>query len=69
MPDTRSRNRFIVLNLVRLVGAAIVILGAGNIGKRWVEPADAVGTGLLLIGALLILVVPLLLAQRWKSER
>lgn len=65
--DARARNRFIVLNLVRLSGAVLVALGAANVGKRWIEPADAIGTALLLLGALGILVVPRLLARRWRS--
>lgn len=63
-----ARARFILLNVVRLNGAFIVALGAANIGQRWVEPADAIGTALLLVGAIEILLVPRLLARRWKSD-
>ena len=61
--------RFLIINLVRLSGAVLVALGAANVGQRWVEPADAIGTALLLLGALEILVVPRLLAKRWRSDR
>lgn len=63
-----ARARYMVLNVVRLSGAVLVVLGAANIGKHWVEPADVVGTALLLVGAPLILIVPQLLVRRWKSD-
>lgn len=66
MTDDQARDRFIVLNAVRLTGAAVVVVGTANIGKHWVEPADTIGSALLLVGALLILVVPRLLARRWS---
>lgn len=67
MNDDPARNRFFTLTAIRFSGAALVALGAANIGKRWIEPADPVGTALLFAGAVAILLIPRLLAKRWRS--
>lgn len=66
--DVLARNRFIAINAVRFGGVALVVLGTANIGKHWIEPADIVGTALLAAGAVSILIIPRLLARRWRSD-
>lgn len=69
MSDDLARDRFITMNAIRLGGAVLVVLGTANIGRHWIEPADVVGTALLGAGAVSILIIPRLLARRWRSTR
>lgn len=67
-PDP-ARARFMILNLIRLSGVALAFLGVTIIVKRWVEPAEIVGGILLFIAAFDVLVVPVLLAKRWRTPK
>ena len=66
--DDLSKRRFALLGVIRLAGAAVVVFGVANIGRRWIEPADTVGSAMLLVGAVAILLVPRLIVQRWKRD-
>jgi hypothetical protein len=59
-----ARARFFTLGLIRLFGVASAFLA-----KRWVEPAEIVGGLLLLNGAIDVLVIPLLLAKKWRTPK
>ncbi len=67
-PDP-ARARFFALGLIRLGGVAIAFLGIAIIAKRFVEPAEIIGGGLLFIAAIDVLVVPVLLAKRWRTPK
>ena len=64
-PDP-AKNRVLALLLLRLGGA--VVLGTGV--TRWVkgggEP-DPVAAVIMLLGAVLLLVIPMVLIRRWKG--
>jgi hypothetical protein len=64
-----ARARFLALGLIRLSGVAFAFLGVAVIAKRLVEPAEIVGGVLLFIAALDIMVVPLVLAKRWRTPK
>lgn len=68
MSDDPARNRFFALALIRLSGVALAFLGIAVIVRRLIEPADIIGTALLAIGAFDVLVLPVLLARRWRSK-
>ncbi len=68
MTDDPARNRFLAISLIRLGGVALAFLGIAIIFRRLVEPADIIGTALLAIGAFDVLVLPVLLARRWRSK-
>lgn len=61
-----ARGRFAVLQLVRLAGLGVVLLGAlfyvGRLGN-----APELGAMLLIAGAAAFFFLPRLLARRWKS--
>ncbi|MFC0588489.1 hypothetical protein ACFFF7_03595 [Novosphingobium aquiterrae] len=64
-PDP-ARQRFIVLQLMRLSGAFFALLGLLVIARKVDMPVVA-GYVFLLVGFVDLFVVPLLLAKRWKS--
>lgn len=63
-----ARNRFIVINVVRVTGVAMVLTAllilAGKIDLP--QPAAIVLAGL---GMIEVFVMPLVLSRRWKSPR
>ena len=64
-----ARARFFALGLIRLGGVVLAFIGISIIAKRWVEPAEIIGGVLLFIAAIDVLVVPLILAKRWRTPR
>jgi len=66
MADDPARTRFLVIQLVRWVGLAMVIAGLLAIDGRIALPREA-GYGLFLAGLLEALILPTILARRWKS--
>lgn len=69
MTEDLAKKRFFMLTILRFSGVALAFLGIAIIMKRLIEPADIIGTILLVIGAFDVLVFPTLLVRRWKSER
>lgn len=67
-PDP-ARARFFALGLIRLGGVALAFLGVSIIAKRWIEPAEIIGGVLMFIAAVDVLVVPVLLAKRWRTPK
>lgn len=64
-----ARARFFALGLIRLSGVVLAFLGISIIAKRWVEPAEIIGGVMLFIAAVDVLVVPVLLAKRWRTPK
>jgi hypothetical protein len=67
-PDP-ARARFFMLGLVRLGGVVLAFLGISIMSKHWIEPADIIGGALVVLGAIEVLVVPRILARRWRSQK
>ncbi len=65
--DARARNRFIVLNVARFGGVAIVMVGMAII-QRVIDLPWSLGVVLAVIGMIDFFVVPLLLAKAWKRQ-
>jgi membrane protein YdbS with pleckstrin-like domain len=66
--DEVARNRWLVINVVRLAGVAMVIVGLLITQQVIPEPAWS-GYLLLAVGLLDIFLVPLVLARKWRSPR
>jgi small neutral amino acid transporter SnatA (MarC family) len=66
-PDP-ARARFFMLGFVRLGGVVLAFLGISIMAKHWVEPADIIGGALVVLGAIEVLVVPRILARKWRSQ-
>lgn len=64
-PDPAAA-RYAVIQLARLSGMAIVVIGAAMLGGAIPGPR-ALAVGLFVGGAVEFFAVPLLLARRWRS--
>ena len=64
-PDP-ARQRFMVMQLIRASGGALALLGLLIVAGKTAMPVAA-GYALLLVGAVDLLVMPIILAKRWKS--
>lgn len=61
-----AKRRFMVIQAMRWTGLALVIVGLLAINGRFPLPREA-GYGLALAGLIDALIVPSILARRWKS--
>lgn len=68
MNDTEAlaRQRFMLLNLVRLSGVALALVGLAAIAGK-LGLGKEVGAVLFVIGLFEALIAPIFLAKRWKS--
>jgi hypothetical protein len=64
--DEVARNRFVVINLVRLVGVAMVLASMLILADA-IEGSYTLGYILLGFGLFDIFVVPQALARRWRT--
>lgn len=66
--ETRAQYRFLVINLCRISGAVMLVVGLAVIARQAFGLPIAGGYVLFLVGMFDFLVVPVLLAKRWKSK-
>ena len=65
--DARARNRFMVLNLVRLGGLALILVGiAVHYGK--IAAPEPVAYALVIAGFADFFFVPNMLARSWRTR-
>lgn len=64
--DTRARNRFILIQLVRISGVAMVLVGLLVMNGRIDWPREA-GFALAAAGLFEAMIAPILLARKWKT--
>jgi hypothetical protein len=65
--EAQARNRYIVLNVVRLGGLAMLMIGIA-IARGVIEAPYWLGVGLALVGLLDFFFGPRLLARGWSSR-
>ena len=65
--ETKAQQRFLVLNFIRISGAIMLVLGLAVIGNGLFGLPDAAGYALFAVGIADFILVPLLLAKKWKS--
>lgn len=65
--ETRAQQRFLIINFVRIIGAVMLVTGLAIIGRGLFGLPEAVGYALFLIGLADFMLVPYLLAKKWKS--
>jgi len=65
--DAIARNRYFVITLARISGAALALLGMVITAGRFEGVPPVAGYALLLIGLVDILLVPRMLARRWRT--
>ena len=66
--ETEARNRFLILNAVRLGGVIMVLIGIGIAVGEWDIPR-AIAYVLIALGLVEALVIPQVLARMWSSKR
>ena len=67
-PDEVARNRWMVINAVRLAGVAMVIVGILGVRGVFEDPALA-GYVLIAVGLVDVFWVPIMLARKWSSPK
>lgn len=68
--DALAKKRFMAMNLVRLMGVVMILVGLLFALDRVdipQPPRHLIGVLLIIIGMVDTFVVPLLLAKRWRS--
>lgn len=65
--ETTAQYRFLVLNIVRISGAIMLVIGLAVIAREAFGLPKAAGYLLFFVGLADFMLVPLLLAKRWKS--
>ncbi len=66
MTPQSPQTRFIIIQIVRWSGVGLTLLGLMVMGGRLHWPA-ALGMALALIGIFEAMIVPVLLARRWRT--
>ncbi|MEP5937097.1 MAG: hypothetical protein ABJ239_02115 [Erythrobacter sp.] len=66
-PEALAKQRFMLLNLVRLMGLAAVLIGIA-ITQGAIDLPFAVGVVLAVFGLLEFFLMPNILAKNWKSD-
>ena len=71
LDETTWRNRFILINLVRIGGTVVVLLGILVWQSDWVRPGGwtALGLPLALIGLVVSFGGPAYLARKWGPRQ
>ncbi|PLK26489.1 hypothetical protein [Novosphingobium sp. TH158] len=66
--DALAKKRFLAMNLVRLSGVVMILLGLlCALDKIDIPGARIIGVIFILIGMIDTFLVPLMLAKRWRS--
>ncbi len=68
MTEEEAKQRFMVLNLVRIIAIIIVLAGILNIaGRLFPEVSPELGYALLVAGVVDFFLAPVLLKRRWRD--
>lgn len=69
MTEEQAKQRFMILNLVRLVALMIVVAGVANLGGALLpDLSPMLGYVLLIAGALDFFLVPVILKNAWRRQ-
>ncbi len=66
--EMQAQYRFLVINLCRIIGAVLLVVGLAVIAREAFGIPKAAGYVLFLVGMLNFLLVPVFLAKKWKSK-
>jgi hypothetical protein len=70
--DSLAKQRFATLGLLRFSGVAVAIVGLLLLGEKLSVIGPAIdrmlGGALVIIGIFAVLILPTLIARRWKSS-
>ncbi len=65
--ETKAQYRFLVINICRITGAIMLVVGLAIIARGAFGLPKAAGYVLFLVGMVDFLMVPVFLSKRWKS--
>ncbi|MBA4305881.1 MAG: hypothetical protein C0429_04015 [Sphingopyxis sp.] len=65
--ETKAQYRFLVINICRITGAVMLVVGLAVIARGAFDLPKAAGYVLFLVGMIDFLMVPVFLSKRWKS--
>lgn len=66
--ETKAQYRFLVINICRITGAVMLVLGLAVIAREAFGLPKAAGYVLFLVGMAEFLFLPVFLSKRWKSQ-
>jgi uncharacterized membrane protein len=66
--EMQAQYRFLVINLCRITGAVLLVVGLAAIAREAFGIPKAAGYLLFAFGMLNFLLVPVFLSKRWKSK-
>jgi hypothetical protein len=66
--ETQAQVRFLIINIARITGAVMLVLGLAVIAREAFGLPKAAGYVLFLVGMADFLLVPVFLSKRWKSQ-
>lgn len=64
-----ERNRFLVLNVVRISGALMILFALAIISKGFLDLPKEAGYAIFFVGIIDFIVAPLLLARAWSTPK
>lgn len=65
--ETKAQYRFLVINICRITGAIMLVVGLAVIARGAFGLPKVAGYVLFLVGMIDFLMVPVFLSKRWKS--
>jgi hypothetical protein len=69
MSEDQAKQRFMLLQLTRLVALGLVMAGIANIGGKFLpDLAPVMGYALLIFGAVDFFALPMLLKRVWQKQ-
>jgi hypothetical protein len=69
MNEDLAKQRFLVMQLTRLAGLALVMMGIANVGGKLLpDLSPYLGYGLLIFGAVDFFLVPIMLKRVWQKQ-
>ena len=66
--EMQAQYRFLVINLCRIIGAIMLVVGLAAIAREALGIPKAAGSLLFAVGMLNFLLLPVYLSKRWKSK-
>lgn len=66
MNDDPAKARFLVIQALRVAGVIMVLIGIAILRRR-IDLPDVAGYAIIAVGLLDALIVPTILARKWKT--
>lgn len=66
--ETKAQYRFLIINICRITGAVMLVIGLAVIARGVFGLPKAAGYLLFLVGMVDFLLAPVFLSKRWKSK-